>query len=400
MSAWDIALDESDLLVAEVWNAIVRGHGVGHLDGARGFRLHVLLPSWFLAALHEHDVAAAALRRERDEILASDTVYSTGPRPLGMSGDMRRAAPSMRFDRFGSTRRRSIMDKPTTQMVRAIDVKPHRWAVWSSIGNGEPFTNEIAIRRWSDDGTKIWFMLESHNFLTAAPDEEIELVPLTPKVPADMLAAWDKRDEETMSKRPGQAEALTPPDPAGTIWRGEAPTATNVGGPLVVIDRPEDDELRALHRVDGEWTRPPARVEDAILEIALRDLAGRAARAEQWAGKLAVDRLAAVESAARSEDRAKASVARAEKAEQDAHAQRQRADYADGRWIGSEDEKEAQRLRAEKAETLAKAERRFRLAERKSETAMFQLRSYEELQATGDELRSAKEALIAAGGEP
>lgn len=92
--------------------------------------------------------------------------------------------------------------KPETELVRAIDVKPNHWSLWCTVGGSEPFANEIVSRKWSDDGEKIVFMLESHNFLFALPEEELELVPTKTVGSADLLSQWDKKDEETMAVRP------------------------------------------------------------------------------------------------------------------------------------------------------------------------------------------------------
>jgi len=73
------------------------------------------------------------------------------------------------------------MSDPTPEMqkVRAIDVRPYRWGIWCTVGdNPKPFTNAIESRRWSDDGQTIWFMLGTHNYHNARPDEELTLVPM------------------------------------------------------------------------------------------------------------------------------------------------------------------------------------------------------------------------------
>ena len=69
------------------------------------------------------------------------------------------------------------MSEPVSVTLRARDVKPYHYGVWSSIGGGKPFSNTICSIKWSDDGEHLWFMLESHNFYKVAPDEEIEVVP-------------------------------------------------------------------------------------------------------------------------------------------------------------------------------------------------------------------------------
>lgn len=92
--------------------------------------------------------------------------------------------------------------KPATQRVRAIDVKPYRWALWCQIGNGAPFANEIVYRRWSDDGKVIWFGLDNHTGYRAEPDKELDLIPHDGRYSPEMLARVDARDAELMAKRP------------------------------------------------------------------------------------------------------------------------------------------------------------------------------------------------------
>ena len=91
--------------------------------------------------------------------------------------------------------------EPTLQKVKAIDVKPYRWAVWCTIeGNPKPFANDIVSRRWSEDGAHIWFMLDTHNFLNAQFDEVLELVPLNcSKMSPDLLARIDAEDAQRMA---------------------------------------------------------------------------------------------------------------------------------------------------------------------------------------------------------
>jgi hypothetical protein len=72
-------------------------------------------------------------------------------------------------------------DGPSTVMVRARDIKPYHYAVWCRFENGKPFCNAICSARWSEDGKKLWFMLESHNFFDAEPDEMVEVVEMKGK---------------------------------------------------------------------------------------------------------------------------------------------------------------------------------------------------------------------------
>lgn len=72
------------------------------------------------------------------------------------------------------------MSEPTLVKVMAVDVKPYLFGLWCTVGNGEPRSNVICSVKWSEDGQRLWFMLESHNFFDAAPDEALELVPQVP----------------------------------------------------------------------------------------------------------------------------------------------------------------------------------------------------------------------------
>ena len=101
---------------------------------------------------------------------------------------------------------------PEQKLVRAIDVKPHRWAIWCTVeGDPKPFANEIELRSWSEDGKRIVFMLGTHNFLSAEPEDLILLVPLDEEKKAavygpSFLADSDTRDAVAMAKRPVPTE--------------------------------------------------------------------------------------------------------------------------------------------------------------------------------------------------
>ena len=66
--------------------------------------------------------------------------------------------------------------EPVQVRKRAIDVTPYEHSIWCMFCGGEPFANTIVHRTWSEDGTQVVFMLDSHNFLFAKPDEEIDIV--------------------------------------------------------------------------------------------------------------------------------------------------------------------------------------------------------------------------------
>ena len=103
---------------------------------------------------------------------------------------------------------------PKMVKLKALDVKPHHFALWCRIEDGEPFENEIVSRRWSDDGQKITFMLGTHNFFFASPDEEVELVPIprSPNVSEQTLAMREARDAAAMRVRPANGAS-------GREWR-------------------------------------------------------------------------------------------------------------------------------------------------------------------------------------
>ena len=88
---------------------------------------------------------------------------------------------------------------PAIVRLRALDVTPYRFGLWCSVGGGEPFANMICHRAWSDDGTRIIFGLDTHNGYSAAPDEEMLVVPLDGYVPEHQ----DERDAAFLASRPG-----------------------------------------------------------------------------------------------------------------------------------------------------------------------------------------------------
>jgi hypothetical protein len=97
-----------------------------------------------------------------------------------------------------------MRDVSEMQKVRARDVVPYEWAVWCTVdGYPKAFANSIEHVSWSEDGQHLWFMLGTHNFYKALPDEEIELVPCGPStMSADYQAKVRKEHAETIAKRP------------------------------------------------------------------------------------------------------------------------------------------------------------------------------------------------------
>ena len=109
---------------------------------------------------------------------------------------------------------------PATATVRARDVVPYHYALWSSIGGGDPFANQIVSAGWSDDGTQVRMMLDSHNFLFIDPDEVLELIPVDP---GPRLGA--KYEDWSLGPRP----TPEPPDPVHALARELADCLEGLG---------------------------------------------------------------------------------------------------------------------------------------------------------------------------
>lgn len=85
-----------------------------------------------------------------------------------------------------------MSEKPETVMVKAPEVKPYHYGLWCSIEDGKPFVNTFVGAKWSDDGSKVLYMLDTHNFLSVAHDEMVEVVPLNPsKYCAEKYGNWN-----------------------------------------------------------------------------------------------------------------------------------------------------------------------------------------------------------------
>ena len=87
-------------------------------------------------------------------------------------------------------------------MKKALDVLPNYNGIWCSIADGDLFVNTIVSRRWSKDGRKITFMLDTHNFYFSSWDEEIQVVEITPDVSENTKKMWAESDDRTMGPRP------------------------------------------------------------------------------------------------------------------------------------------------------------------------------------------------------
>jgi hypothetical protein len=96
--------------------------------------------------------------------------------------------------------------EPEVRPVLARDVVPYHWALWCSIEDGKPFANTICAVRWTEDRRHLWFMLDSHNFLKAAPDEVLELIPQESATAS--IREGCKRDHAALfAAQPTQADA-------------------------------------------------------------------------------------------------------------------------------------------------------------------------------------------------
>ena len=98
----------------------------------------------------------------------------------------------------------STKNAPSFERVRAMDVKPYRWALWTSFGDeSQAFLNEIVGRVWSRDGESLILILESHNSFLVHPDEKIRVCKVTdkPHRTRSFYEAADARDDAAMMKR-------------------------------------------------------------------------------------------------------------------------------------------------------------------------------------------------------
>lgn len=95
--------------------------------------------------------------------------------------------------------------------VRARDVVPHCWGLWSSVMDDKPFVNPICHVKWSEDGSRLWFMLESFNFYSATPDQMLDLVPIQPGKYIDMAAVRAEHADVIKARpQPSQPPGVCP----------------------------------------------------------------------------------------------------------------------------------------------------------------------------------------------
>lgn len=107
-------------------------------------------------------------------------------------------------------------EEPVQVEKLAREVTPVLHGIYCTVGGGEPFVNAIELRRWSEDGKQIVFMLGTCNFDFRDPDETMLVVER--RRPAYMreedLTRLLAEDAAAMAKRPAPAEPC--PHCAGT----------------------------------------------------------------------------------------------------------------------------------------------------------------------------------------
>ncbi len=85
--------------------------------------------------------------------------------------------------------------------IKAIDITPYFYSMPCELPGDQFILNEMCCRRWSDNGDKIWWLLDTHNTFSAKPNDLVEVVP-TDYHSAGNLERWEAEDAERMAKRP------------------------------------------------------------------------------------------------------------------------------------------------------------------------------------------------------
>ena len=75
---------------------------------------------------------------------------------------------------------------------------------WVDQPEGTPPTNvDICHAKWSEDGEHIWFMLETHNFYKARPDDDVDVITFEPhKYYADQREHLEAQHRVFLASRP------------------------------------------------------------------------------------------------------------------------------------------------------------------------------------------------------
>ncbi len=86
-------------------------------------------------------------------------------------------------------------------MVKAINIRPYMYSLPCQMPGKHFILNEICWRKWSDDGNRITFGLDTHNYLFAKAGEMVEVVPvLKDRYNAEYYQRVFARDAETMNR--------------------------------------------------------------------------------------------------------------------------------------------------------------------------------------------------------
>lgn len=93
-----------------------------------------------------------------------------------------------------------IADRGGTFEVRGIEVRPYEHAIPCQFPKKRFILNPVSIRQWSEDGTKITLMLDSHNFLFVKPDEMVEVVLYDSYPSHDLKSKFKAQDIDRMNK--------------------------------------------------------------------------------------------------------------------------------------------------------------------------------------------------------
>jgi hypothetical protein len=89
------------------------------------------------------------------------------------------------------------MSAPAIVQVKAIDAVPYKFALWCSVGGGEPFANTIVMREACEDGT-IRLMLDTHNLLRVKAYDVLDVVAEDPGHTAAFAAKLAEDDARRM----------------------------------------------------------------------------------------------------------------------------------------------------------------------------------------------------------
>jgi hypothetical protein len=84
-------------------------------------------------------------------------------------------------------------------MVKAINIRPYFYDLACMMGD-RGFLNTLCCRRWAEDRSKIWWLLDSHNTFSAKPDEMVLVVPNPNPPTGERLERLMKSDRQAMNR--------------------------------------------------------------------------------------------------------------------------------------------------------------------------------------------------------